>query len=269
MPNTSSRSEKMLPNQLGVVQRPVLGRGSYFSRSMRPLHMLIFLLPIVTLYELGTLGVFGPVRDSLKAHEMLVRFFDIFGVVGLHLPALALVTMLVIQHALTRDPFKPSFVVWVKMVAESAFLTVPLVVLVMLLKHDGGLGMAAQATVVEPSQASQMMLALGASLYEEMLFRLVLITLIHFLISDVFGFSETKGFVIGLIVSSAAFAWHHDQMFLLDGSIDVRKGIFYFLAGMYFGLLFLMRGLGIAVGVHLFYDLLVLVILPSFEAEPS
>ncbi len=267
-PNT--RTKKMLPNQLGVAQRPILGRGSYFALSMRPLHMLLFLLPIVILYELGTMGVFGPVRDSLEAHQMLVRFFDLFGVVGLHLPALALVTMLVIQHILSRDPFKLSITVWVKMVFESALLTLPLVVIVMILKPGGGTEMAIQAGVVggsaDPSHTSQMMLALGASLYEEMLFRLVLITMIHFLISDVFGFSETKGFVIGLILSSAAFAWHHDQMFLLDGSIDYRKGFFYFLAGMYFGLLFLMRGLGIAVGVHLFYDLLVLVILPSIES---
>jgi len=262
----------MLPNQLGVAQRPILGRGSYFALSMRPLQILMFLLPIVILYELGTMGVFGPVRDSLQAHQMLVRFFDLFGVVGLHLPALALVTMLVIQHILSRDPFRPSVMVWVKMVAESAFLTLPLVVIVMILKPGGGGGseMVIQSVGMvggaDPSQASQVMLALGASLYEEMLFRLVLITLIHFLISDVFGFSQTKGFVIGLILSSVAFAWHHDQMFLLDGSIDFRRGFFYFIAGMYFGLLFLMRGLGIAVGVHLFYDLLVLVILPSFEA---
>ena len=118
-----------------------------------------------------------------------------------------------------------------------------------------------------PSQMSQIMLALGAGLYEEMLFRLVLITMIHFLVSDVFGFSQTKGFLVGLIVSSVAFAWFHDQIFFLDGSINLRMAIFYFLAGLYFGLLFLMRGLGIAVGVHLFYDLLVLVVIPSFENQ--
>jgi membrane protease YdiL (CAAX protease family) len=141
----------------------------------------------------------------------------------------------------------------------------------MLLKPIGGGGaeivgeMAIQSGTTDGSQVGQVMIAFGASLYEEMLFRLVLITMIHFLVSDVLGFSETKGFVAGLIVSSLVFAWHHDQIFMLDGSIDFRLGFFYFLAGMYFGLLFLMRGLGIAVGVHLFYDLLVLVIIPSFE----
>jgi len=240
--------------------------------------MLVFLLPIVVFYELGTLGVFGPVRDSLEAHQMLVRFFDLFGVVGLHLPAIALVTMLLIQHVLSRDSFRISLGVWVKMVAESAFLTGPLIVMVMLLKPIGSGEMvlaqvSAQDGVVGGvgmgSQMNQIMLALGAGLYEEMLFRLVLITMIHFLVSDVLGFSETKGLLIGLILSSVAFAWHHDQIFFLDESISLRMAIFYFLAGMYFGLLFLMRGLGIAVGVHLFYDLLVLVVIPSFENRPG
>ena len=263
----------MLPNQSGVAAKSFLAKDSYFSVSMRPLHMLAFLFPIVILYELGSFGAFGPVRESLEAHQMLIRFFDLFGVVGLHLPALALVTMLLIQHVLSRDPLRLSFMVWVKMIAESAFLTGPLIVLVMILKPIGGGGgemvIQAAGAVADTSQTSQLMLALGASLYEEMLFRLVLITMIHFLVSDVFGFSETKGFLIALILSSAAFAWHHDQMFLPDGSIDLRKAMFYFLAGMYFGLLFLMRGLGIAVGVHLFYDLLVLVVIPSFENQPS
>lgn len=259
----------MLPNQSGV-QRSVLPRDSYFALSMRPLHVLAFVLPIVVLYELGSIGVFGPVDDSLEAHQMLVRFFDLFGVVGLHLPALALVTMLLIQHGLSKDPGRISWSVWLKMIAESAFLTGPLIVMVMILKPDGGGAMVIQASDVvinaEPSRVSQAMLALGAGLYEEMLFRLVLITMIHFLISDVFGFSETKGFLAGLLLSSIAFAWYHDQVFLLDGSLNIRMAIFYFMAGMYFGLLFLMRGLGIAVGVHLFYDLLALVVIPSFDS---
>ena len=274
MPTSEKKASKMLPNQSGVSQRPLLGRGSYFAVSMRPLHVLAFLMPVVVLYELGTMGVFGPVRDSLEAHQMLVRFFDLFGVVGLHLPALALITMLLIQHVLSRDPLKFSPVVWVKMVAESAFLTVPLIVIVMLLKpvvgvEMGNAGMVIQSSGVDSSQMSQIMLALGAGLYEEMLFRLVLITMIHFLVSDVLGFSETKGFLIGLLVSSIAFAWHHDQIFMLDGSINFRMAFFYFIAGLYFGILFLMRGLGIAVGVHLFYDLLVLVVIPSFESQST
>lgn len=257
----------MLPNQSGVSQRPLLGRGSYFAISMRPLHILAFLMPVVVLYELGTMGVFGPTSDGLEAHQMLVRFFDLFGVVGLHLPALALITMLLIQHVLSRDPLNFSPMVWLKMLAESAFLTVPLIVMVMLLKPAGGGGMAIMASGADPSQTSQIMLALGAGLYEEMLFRLVLITMIHFLVSDVLGFSETKGFLVGLFVSAIAFAWHHDKIFALDGSLDFRMAFFYFLAGMYFGILYLMRGLGIAVGVHLLYDLLALVVIPSIETQ--
>ncbi|MFK7760322.1 MAG: CPBP family glutamic-type intramembrane protease [Phycisphaerales bacterium] len=270
MSSNTDPTSKMLPNQAGVSNRSSLPRDSYFALSMRPLHMLAFLLPVILLYELGSFGLFGPVQDSLEAHQMLIRFFDLFGAAGLHLPAIALIMMLVIQHVLSKDPFGLSFKVWIKMIAESAFLTGPLIVMVMILKPIGSGELVIQSTDLvstqSPSQLSQVMLALGAGLYEEMLFRLVLITMIHFVVSDVLGFSETVGYFIGLFVSAAAFAWHHDQIFLLDGSINFRMAFFYFVAGLYFGLLFLMRGLGIAVGVHLCYDLLVLVIIPSFES---
>ena len=81
-------------------------REGYFERSMRPLHVLVFIAPFLLFYELGLLGILGDGADSLEAHRMLVRFFNLFGVVGLHLPSIALVLYLLIQHILSRDSWK-------------------------------------------------------------------------------------------------------------------------------------------------------------------
>lgn len=232
---------------------------------MRPLHVLVFIAPFLLCYELGLLGIIGDGADALEAHRMLVRFFNLFGMVGLHLPSIALVLYLLIQHVLSRDSWKLQASVLLRMIAESAFLTGPLIILVMVL-NPGSSGALVQSLAIAPTSVERLMLAFGAGLYEEMLFRLVLITLVHFLLSDTLGLRSSKAAIIAVVLSAIAFAWHHDQIFRLDGSLNLSLAVFYLLAGLYFGVLYLKRGFGIVVGVHLLYDLLVLVVIPAFSS---
>lgn len=242
-------------------------RRGYFDLSSRPLHILLFLLPVVIAAELGTLGLGGErIADQLAAHQMLIRFFDLFGVLGLHLPALALVVTLVVQHILSRDRWRIEPIVPAAMVVESAFLTGPLLILVLILQSSppaaAGIDDAVLAT------RSGVLLALGAGLYEEVLFRLVLITAIHFIAADLLRVPDAGAKTLAVLVSALLFTLHHNLDPASTGAVSPRLAAFFFLAGIYFGVLFLARGLGIAVGVHAVYDLLVLVVMPGFaDAE--
>lgn len=249
-----------------MVQRsgvPLAQRG-YFWLSSRPLHILLFLVPVIVAAELGTLGLGGEsIANQLAAHRMLVRFFEIFGVLGLHLPAIAIVITLVIQHVISDDRTRVEPIVPAAMVVESAFLTGPLLILVLVLEPGGVV--AAAALTDDTRRSSGLLLAMGAGLYEEFLFRLVIITAIHFVLADLIRIPEKGARVLAVVVSAVLFAMHHD-IALAGGGINWRLAAFYFLAGVYFGILFLGRGLGIAVGVHALYDLLVLVVMPAFES---
>lgn len=235
-------------------------KRSYLVRSAAPLHTLAFVLPFLICYELALMGVFGDGKLRLEAHDLLVRFFDIFGAAGLHLPSVTLVTILLVQHIASRDKWGVSLPVLGAMLLESAVLTLPLIVLVMLLDPVDG-GALAASGIAGSSRVERVMLAFSAGLYEEMLFRLIMMTLIHFLLVDTLGFAKSTGAVIALAVSAIAFAAYHDQITGLDGSLNIRLGTFYVLSGLYFGLLFLWRGLGIAIGTHLVYDLIVLLMI--------
>jgi len=252
-----------------MVQRagvPLAQRG-YFWLSARPLHILLFLAPVIVAAELGTLGLGGEsIANQLAAHRMLVRFFEIFGVLGLHLPAIAIVITLLIQHVISEDRTRIEPIVPAAMVVESAFLTGPLLILVLVIQPGGAV--AAAALDSGPARGSGLLLAMGAGLYEEFLFRLVIITAIHFVLADLIRLPEKGARVMAVVISAALFAMHHD-IALPGGGVNLRLAVFYFLAGVYFGVLFLARGLGIAVGVHAMYDLLVLVVMPAFEsADP-
>jgi len=241
-------------------------RRGYFERSGQPLHILVFLLPVLVGYELGLLGVFGTGAEALEAHRILVRFFELFGAVGLHLPSAAIVAYLLIRHAITERGWGIRVGVLALMLLESTILTVPLILIVMLIDPSGG---AALVSGDAPGTAAgRVMLAFGAGLYEELLFRLVIITILHFLLADTLGFKQTTASVIGVALSALAFAFHHDKLYLYDGSLNPRLGLFYVLAGIYFGVLFLARGFGIVVGVHVIYDLLAFVILDAQAQDP-
>ncbi|MBL4697529.1 MAG: CPBP family intramembrane metalloprotease [Phycisphaerales bacterium] len=269
----------ILPTQIGAGLP--LGQRGYFRLSSQPLHTLIFLLPVIAVYEIGSMGLLGTgVSSRLEAQEMLVRFFDLFGVLGLHLPALALVVTLVVQQFLSRASWKISPMVPLAMIAESAFLTGPLIVFAIILEPQSqALMIPAMQVVAETAgPATGMMstsdsfwegifLAFGAGLYEEMLFRLVLITILHFMITDVLSFKDRTGKIAAVILSAIAFAWLHDSVYTASGGLNIRLAAFYTLAGAYFGILFLSRGLGIAVGAHLMYDLLVFVIMPGIQDQ--
>lgn len=262
---TTPTPDIMRPERTGT---RAIQRG-YFWLSTRPLHVLAFLMPVVVAAELGTFALGGQsIATQLAAHRMLVRFFETFGVLGLHVPAIAIVVALFMQHLISKDRWRIEPIVPAAMLVESAFLTGPLLILVLLLQPGA---VPAAVALTEDSSiggGSGILLALGAGLYEEVLFRLVIITAIHFVAADLIRIPERGARVIAVIVSAFLFALHHDVA-TMSGGINWRLAAFYFLAGVYFGVLFLARGLGIAVGVHALYDLLVIVVMPGFASNDA
>jgi len=261
----------VLPTQ--TASRTPFAKGGYFSISAQPLHILVFLLAPIIFYELGSTGLIGHgVAAKLEAQEMLVRFFDLFGVLGLHLPAIALVVTLLLQHLLSKNSWRLHPGVLLAMIAESTFLTGPLIVLGVVLEPVAAMMLQevaneAQVQLTSNHTIQGIFLAFGAGIYEEMLFRLVLITILHFIVTDVLGFKHKTGMIVAVLLSAVAFAWHHNEVMLPGSGINWRLAIFYMIAGAYFGVLFLARGLGIAVGVHLMYDLLVFVVMPGIQPQ--
>jgi hypothetical protein len=248
---------------------------------MRPLYILVFLLPLIILYEAGSTVYLSGGKEGLpqtiKAHRLFEDLFHVMGAVGLYLPAIALVTVLFIWHLLLRDKWTIKPLVVATMAVESLVWTLPLLVLGSLHMRTfpdgaaaGGVaGMAgaalAGAQVPEtwmslPWQA-RATIAVGAGIYEEMLFRLVGVALLHFVLADVVRLKDGVASGAAVAVAAVAFAMYH-QVRLDTGGINWPWMLFLTAAGLYFGMLYILRGFGITVGTHALYDLLVLVMLP-------
>ena len=85
---------------------------------------------------------------------------------------------------------------------------------------------------------------------------MLLIAVIHTLLVDVVKISASSGAIIAVIISAMAFTIYHP----FDG---IGSVVFYFLAGLYFGSVYIVRGFGIVVGVHAVYDIIMVSMLPS------
>lgn len=263
---------------------PLLAAEARYAKdSARPLHILAFLLPLVVLYELGLVLFLsspdGAFRETILAHKTLDRFFSQFGATKFYLPGIALVVVLLIWHVAKREPWKVRFSVLAGMAAESVLWMLPLLVLGMVLSMDltrgvsgggGGAGavvpvaMAVAGGEAAESWQAKVTLSIGAGLYEELLFRLVLVTGLHFVTFDLIRMKEPSASIIAVAGGAIAFAVYHNVSFMND---PVSASAFYVVAGLYFGLVFMLRGFGVVVGCHAAYDLMALVIIPILRAK--
>lgn len=245
-------------------------RQRYTFLSQRPLHVLVFLLPLIVIFEIGASTTHT--GQTVKAQRELWEFFEWFGAGGMHVPAILTVVVLLIWHILSADRWRVRGRVLAGMAFESAAWTAPLLVLALLLARVLGIeqttARAAMAVLGQdtgagpalplPSWFNSLSMALGAGVYEEVLFRLIGLALVHIAVVDVGGLSDRMGKVIGVVVTSALFSVYHDSVLPAGGGVDWPTAMYYFAAGVYFSVVYLARGLGIAVGVHALYDAVIL-----------
>lgn len=248
----------------------------YLDASRRPLEILLFLLPLVVLYELWLVLELrgGPAVLTNKAHETVYRFLGLFGGLfgldanpsglwALSLPGVLLVAILLGWQFASRNPWKAEPRTVGIMAIESLLAAAALVVVARLIASvpGGGLpigaaGSSGDGSIRSLSLGGRLAISVGAGLYEEMVFRLGLMSLVVWGLGSVLGWREGPTLAIAIAVSALLFAIYHP---LRDatGSVDRRRFAFYLVAGAWFATLYALRGFGIAVGAHAGYDVAV------------
>jgi len=242
---------------------------SYWERAQRPLPSLLFLLPLLLVYELGAL-VYAPGSAArlspIWAESLLTRFFEYLGVSGYHLPALAVVLVLLSWHLARGDPWQAEWRVLGTMALESIALAIPLFMFMLVLFRDLPAQMALGAMLAESaapvpdvqSWQAGVVTAIGAGIYEELVFRLIAIAALHMLLVDLLSMPQRWGAALAIGLSTLAFALQHFTTLNVTEWLasDWAKLAFYLLAGLYFAGLYMLRGFGIAAGAHAVYDVL-------------
>jgi hypothetical protein len=235
-----------------------IGKGGYpkgyFEDSELPLTSLVFLLPFMVIYEIGTRHFTTAAQSGhdqqIIAFTMMRRFFLLWGLHGQHLPAVALVTWLLCIHAIRGKPWHFHLSTLIGMFAESILLALPLIALALELSRYFPLA----ATPVAPQD--KIIMSLGAGVYEELVFRLILFNVLAVALKDALRLNSFWVHLGVVVVSALAFSAYHYLSPLEH--FQWKTCVFRTAAGAYFGIIFLLRGFGITAGCHASYDIIIL-----------
>lgn len=251
---------------------PLSVEENYWQETARPLANLLFVAPILLAYEAGVL-ILG--ADSLRntADVWLRALLDALGFGQYFLLPLLTCSILAAWHHTTRQPWQVRPGVFSRMAVEASVFAL---VLLLLAQAQGQLfastmrvwNGATLASTAPPETAAGFVGYLGAGLYEELLFRLMLLPLLAGAFRAL-GANESFRLFAAIVLSSVLFAAAHYQLDFHLGPwhivtthgdpFDMFSFVFRALAGGLFGLLFVYRGFGIAVGTHALYDILAVV----------
>ena len=281
-------------------------QDSYFERTSRPIYAIVFLLPFIIFYEVGTFRINTDVLNELQvrvvAFVWLQKLLESLGFGGKFVwvapPLAAIVILTALQITSKKEwRFWPGDIL--PMVIECTLLAVPLIVLTLFLSGSTGpqSNVAQFDTGVLRTQAERsrspslvgtnslssptteaggtqtksqsvwpsIVIGIGAGIYEELVFRLILICVLMLLFQDVLGFSRKNSIILSVLISALLFSAHHHVDFLsgqANAADPFTLGRFAFrtIAGIYLAVLFAIRGFGITAGTHAFYDIIATVI---------
>ncbi|MBX3437811.1 MAG: CPBP family intramembrane metalloprotease [Planctomycetaceae bacterium] len=268
---------------------PLTQTVDYWSESRRPLASLIFLAPVLAIYELGVLWFdadqMASVRngaDTWLRTWLLQIGFDRPWM----LPALIVATLLG-WHVLSRSAWRVSVETIVGMLSESLLGAILLLVmgqLLSLLCMRWGVIPVEVVAAALPSQAATAIGFLGAGIYEEVMFRLLLLPTMYCVLRALL-IPRRPAVLMAVMLSSTVFSLAHyvepsgpafmpsPWAFLAAAEHVLETPASWFgcgfrvLAGVAFATMFLVRGFGITVGCHVLYDLMVgVLILPEHSS---
>ena len=275
-------------------------RDSYLERTSRPIYALAYLMGFIILYEIGSM-IINPdiLSQSLNAPPQIqvVAFVwvrNMLEYLGFSqrwtwmVAPLVIVVILVALQITSRTGWKVYVKDFIPMTMECIVLAVPLIVLSMVMSRFNAAGAQTDCTIgatvayrqvnptvvadthaiplqndnsTEPGLMANIVTGIGAGIYEELVFRLVLICLLMMVFQDVLGVSKVASIVLSITIAAVLFSAHH-HIFIVNGHLKfgepftLIKFLFRSLAGVYFAVIFALRGFGITAGTHAFYNII-------------
>ncbi len=227
--------------------RPGPRLPTYWDHTRRPIVNLLFLAPLVVAYAIGgALYDLGSANHRpLAAASILEHVSNAFGISVLSRGVFLILVVLLFWHLKRREDWRIPPATIPVMLAESTLLALPLLV-------GGGLLL----TLVDFG-GGRVIRSIGAGLYEEFVFRLLLLGGLLWGASSIARLPRATICAVGVMISAVLFAWLHVVPYGAE-PFDATRMMFRVLAGGYLGAIFLFRGIGICTGAHIAYNLLAL-----------
>lgn len=226
-------------------------------------YSLLFALPLLLLYELGAMYTASGGSNLRNGADVLLRtLLAVGGIQGTLAVAIAVIAVgaFLIVRERRKKAVPLRLMPFLGMTGESFVYALLLGIVVgtatqrILDTIPGSLSLV-QLSGLPMSEA--IVLSLGAGIYEELVFRVLLVGGLFAALRGS-GLTQGQAGAIAIVVASLIFSgFHYIGPY---GDVWVLSSfLFRFLAGLAFSLLFLTRGFGIAAWSHALYDLILVV----------
>ncbi|HIF82888.1 MAG TPA: CPBP family intramembrane metalloprotease [Candidatus Marinimicrobia bacterium] len=217
--------------------------NSYWLSTRSPLYSFLFTVPLFLIYEIG---IFLTSSDDMfvlrnGADALMRQILATFGITGLYWVGVIFFIGFIIAFILQRK-------YWEETQIHSDYF------LLMMVESVGW------SVLMNPTGSmlvQQVTLAVGAGIYEEFLFRVLLIAGISVILGFIFQWSDKTRNWAAMVIAAGIFSSFH---FIGEYGDFFSFNIFMvrFLAGIALGTLYFLRGFGITAWSHAVYDLIVL-----------
>jgi hypothetical protein len=225
---------------------------TYFQLSRSPHYSLVFAIPLLIAYEglalfLNHSDLYG-IRNSADAFlKLFLAYMGIHGFFGF---GAAMIVALILFRVGGGGPrfgsIRMQVLVW--MLAESVVYS---------LVFGAAVGAVTRLLLAQSfplSRSAQILVSLGAGIYEEFVFRVLLLAVLMFLLHDLLRLQQRAAYGVAAVLGAVLFsAFHYIGPF--GDPFQIPSFVFRFMAGLILTVLYFARGYGITAYTHSFYDL--------------
>ncbi|VAX39164.1 hypothetical protein MNBD_PLANCTO02-2723 [hydrothermal vent metagenome] len=233
----------------------------YWFQVREPLTCLAFLAPLLLCYELGVWQYGGTTPNAIRnaADCWMRNGLGKLGAGPIWVLPLLLMAILLVWHVVGRYRWEVSGETLVGMFAESLLFAFVLVGIAMGQEHFLNQAISTNSLSVSNGILHHSITFIGAGIYEEVLFRLLLLPVLYG-VFRLLQLNKPWAACLSILATSLLFSLAHYVGANGDEFI-ATVFLFRFLAGAAFSALFIFRGFGITVGCHAAYDIIVGVLL--------
>ncbi|MDZ7806078.1 MAG: CPBP family glutamic-type intramembrane protease [Gracilimonas sp.] len=233
----------------------------YFENTNNLLYSFLVSLPLFFLYEVLIL-ISQPSADAIVRISVDVWIKSLFTSIGVSAISFSLLIIAVVGLFIIykeRERLKTLKFVYFPLLLLEATIYAIVVAFISQSLVSFMLNMAASDPISTLTTTQKLALSLGAGLYEELFFRVILVTLFILIFTKVFG-KKWAAVVAAVVLSALLFSAVH-YIGTMGDAFTLGSFLYRFLFGLILNGIYVWRGFGVAAWTHAIYDIMVIAFL--------
>jgi len=233
----------------------------YFENTNNLLYSFLVSLPLFFLYEILIL-ISQPSGDAIVRISVDVWIKSLFSSLGVSAISFSLLIIAIVGLFILykeKERLKALKFAYFPMLLLEATIYAIVVAFISQSLVSFMLNMAASDPITTLTTTQKLALSLGAGLYEELFFRVILVTVFILIFTKVFG-KKWAAVTASVVLSALLFSAVH-YIGSMGDAFTLGSFLYRFLFGLILNGIYVWRGFGVAAWTHAIYDIMVIAFL--------